>query len=155
MSLAGGSDLPPHTRSPAFEESIVTATYTFDVFCSLDGYGSYLAFQRCARTPGPAVLDWALVMRTRVGVSRRLPAQVIGVCARQQSSTQNGPNPLRRCRSPTPSIAFLDLVLESLNEIAFEWARVGIRHIGPVAYIERRQVPSRIMVTTVFPRPRA
>ena len=31
----------PNTRSTALEESIMTATYTFDVFSSLDGYGSH------------------------------------------------------------------------------------------------------------------
>jgi dihydrofolate reductase len=41
MSFAVVSSLSPHTRSTALEESTVTATYTFDVFCSLDGYGSY------------------------------------------------------------------------------------------------------------------
>ena len=41
MSLAVGSSLSPHTRSTALEESIMTAIYTFDVFCSLDGFGSY------------------------------------------------------------------------------------------------------------------
>jgi hypothetical protein len=32
-----------HSTHPvaASEESFMTATYTFDVFCSLDGYGSY------------------------------------------------------------------------------------------------------------------
>jgi hypothetical protein len=28
-------------RSTALEEGIMTATYTFDVFSTLDGYGSY------------------------------------------------------------------------------------------------------------------
>ena len=41
MSFAVDSSLYPHTRSTALEESIMTATYTFDVFSSLDGYGSY------------------------------------------------------------------------------------------------------------------
>ena len=41
MSFAVVSSLYPHTRSTALEESIMTATYTFDVFSSLDGYGSY------------------------------------------------------------------------------------------------------------------
>jgi len=41
MSLAVVPSLSPHTRSTALEESIMTATYTFDVFCSLDGFGSY------------------------------------------------------------------------------------------------------------------
>jgi dihydrofolate reductase len=40
MSFAVVSGLTPHTRSTALEESIMTATYTFDVFCSLDSYGS-------------------------------------------------------------------------------------------------------------------
>src|SRR3954451_7989299 len=30
----------PNTRSTALEESIMTATYTFDVFSSLDGFGA-------------------------------------------------------------------------------------------------------------------
>jgi dihydrofolate reductase len=40
MSFAVVSSLYLH-RSTAFEESIMTATYTFDIFCSLDGYGSH------------------------------------------------------------------------------------------------------------------
>ena len=40
MSLAVVPSLSPHTRSTALEESIMTATYTFDVFSSLDGYGA-------------------------------------------------------------------------------------------------------------------
>src|SRR5215471_7876599 len=35
-----GSRLYPHARSTALEESIMTATYTFDVFSSLDGFGA-------------------------------------------------------------------------------------------------------------------
>jgi dihydrofolate reductase len=35
------ASLYPENRSAAPEESIVTATYTFDVFCTLDGFGSY------------------------------------------------------------------------------------------------------------------
>jgi dihydrofolate reductase len=41
MSFAVVSSLYPHTRSTALEERIMTATYTFDVFSSLDGYGSF------------------------------------------------------------------------------------------------------------------
>ena len=39
MSLERG---PGHDRLPttAHEESDMTATYTFDVFCSLDGFGA-------------------------------------------------------------------------------------------------------------------
>ena len=40
MSLAVVASLIPDTRSTALEESIMTATYTFDVFSSLDGYGA-------------------------------------------------------------------------------------------------------------------
>jgi dihydrofolate reductase len=39
MSLAVGRSLYPQPINP-LEESIVTATYTFDVFSSLDGFGS-------------------------------------------------------------------------------------------------------------------
>src|SRR5918995_5900640 len=35
----GFQSLYPHTRSTALKESIMTATYTFDVFSSLDGFG--------------------------------------------------------------------------------------------------------------------
>src|ERR687891_1397896 len=41
MTFAVVSSLYPHTRSTALEESIMTATYTFDVFSSRDNYGSY------------------------------------------------------------------------------------------------------------------
>jgi len=37
MSFTVVSSLYPHIRSTSLEESIVTATYTFDVFSSLDG----------------------------------------------------------------------------------------------------------------------
>jgi dihydrofolate reductase len=40
MSLAVVPNLSPHTRSTALEENDMTAPYTFDVFSSLDGYGS-------------------------------------------------------------------------------------------------------------------
>jgi dihydrofolate reductase len=40
MSLAVIPRLYPH-RSTALEESVMTATYTFDIFSTLDGYGSY------------------------------------------------------------------------------------------------------------------
>lgn len=40
MSFAAAAGLCPHTRSTALRESFMTATYTFDVFCSLDGFGS-------------------------------------------------------------------------------------------------------------------
>jgi dihydrofolate reductase len=39
MSLAVVSSLLPQTPSTVREESIMTATYTFDVFSSLDGFG--------------------------------------------------------------------------------------------------------------------
>jgi dihydrofolate reductase len=40
MSFAVVPSLYLHTRSTALEESIMTATYTFDVFSSLDGFGA-------------------------------------------------------------------------------------------------------------------
>jgi dihydrofolate reductase len=39
MSFTVASSLYPHPINRR-EETIITATYTFDVFCSLDGYGS-------------------------------------------------------------------------------------------------------------------
>ena len=41
MSFAVVFSLYPHTRSTVLEESIMTATYTFDVFSTLDGFGSF------------------------------------------------------------------------------------------------------------------
>jgi dihydrofolate reductase len=41
MSFGVVSNLYLHTRSSVLKESIMTATYTFDVFSTLDGYGSY------------------------------------------------------------------------------------------------------------------
>jgi dihydrofolate reductase len=41
MSFFAGSRLYRQTRSTAPEETTMTATYTFDVFSSLDGFGSY------------------------------------------------------------------------------------------------------------------
>ena len=40
MSFVVGTSLYPYTQSTAFEESIMAATYTFDVFSSLDGFGA-------------------------------------------------------------------------------------------------------------------
>ena len=40
MSFAVVTGLYPDTRSTALEESIMTVTYTFDVFSSLDGFGA-------------------------------------------------------------------------------------------------------------------
>jgi dihydrofolate reductase len=40
-SFAVVSSLSLRTRSTVLEENIMTATYTFDVFATLDGYGSY------------------------------------------------------------------------------------------------------------------
>ena len=39
MSFAVASGLSHHTDQPLLEESNMSATYTFDVFSSLDGYG--------------------------------------------------------------------------------------------------------------------
>src|SRR5258707_2676099 len=40
MSFAVVSRLYPDSRSTNFEETIMTVTYTFDVFSSLDGFGA-------------------------------------------------------------------------------------------------------------------
>jgi hypothetical protein len=40
MTLAIVSSLSLQTRSTTLEERIMTATYTFDIFSSLDGFGS-------------------------------------------------------------------------------------------------------------------
>src|SRR5437016_7757536 len=40
MSFAVVPSLNPQTRSSVLKESIMTATYTFDVFSSLDGFGA-------------------------------------------------------------------------------------------------------------------
>ena len=41
MSFAVVSSLSPRTRATASEESFMTATYTFDVFSTLDGFGAH------------------------------------------------------------------------------------------------------------------
>jgi dihydrofolate reductase len=41
MSFVVISSLYSHARATELEESVMTATYTFDVFSSLDGYGSH------------------------------------------------------------------------------------------------------------------
>ena len=40
MSFAVVSSCIPNTRSTALKDNDMTATYTFDVFSSLDGYGA-------------------------------------------------------------------------------------------------------------------
>src|ERR671935_2479191 len=63
MSFAVVSSLYPHTRSPALEESIMTATYTFDVFSSLDGYGAASAnWSGYWGKQGPELLDHRLAL---------------------------------------------------------------------------------------------
>jgi dihydrofolate reductase len=63
MSFAVVSGLCPHTRSTALEESIMTATYTFDVFSSLDGYGAASAnWSGYWGKQGPELLDHRLAL---------------------------------------------------------------------------------------------
>ena len=63
MSFAVVSSLHPHTRSTALEESIMTATYTFDVFSSLDGYGSHSGgWGGYWGKQGPELLDHRLAL---------------------------------------------------------------------------------------------
>ena len=66
MSLAVVSSLNPHTRSTALEESIMTATYTFDVFSSLDGYGAASGnWTGYWGKQGPQLLDHRLALYRR------------------------------------------------------------------------------------------
>jgi dihydrofolate reductase len=63
VSFALVSSLYPHPRSTALEESIVTATYTFDVFSSLDGYGSHSGdWGGYWGKQGPELLDHRLAL---------------------------------------------------------------------------------------------
>jgi hypothetical protein len=61
MSFAVVSSLNPRTRSTVLKESIMTATYTFAVFCSLDGFGSHSGNWRGYwGKQGPELLDHRL-----------------------------------------------------------------------------------------------
>src|SRR5438094_10140482 len=63
MSFAVVSSLTPRTRSTVLKESIMTATYTFDVFCSLDGYGSHSGnWGGYWGKQGPELLDHRLAL---------------------------------------------------------------------------------------------
>jgi dihydrofolate reductase len=63
MSFAVVSSRYPHTRSTKLEESIMTATYTFDVFSSLDGYGSHSGnWGGYWGKQGPELLDHRLAL---------------------------------------------------------------------------------------------
>jgi hypothetical protein len=65
MSLAVVPNLSPHTRSTALEENDMTAPYTFDVFSSLDGYGSVGPGANWGgywRKQGPELLDHRLAL---------------------------------------------------------------------------------------------
>jgi len=63
MNFAVVSSLYPRTRLTALEESIMTATYTFDVFSSLDGYGSHSGdWGGYWGKQGPELLDHRLAL---------------------------------------------------------------------------------------------
>jgi dihydrofolate reductase len=63
MSFAVVSSLYPHARSTALKESIMTATYTFDVFSSLDGFGSHSGdWGGYWGKQGPELLDHRLAL---------------------------------------------------------------------------------------------
>jgi dihydrofolate reductase len=63
MSLAVFPGLFLHTRSTELEESTMTATYTFDVFSSLDGYGAASAkWTGYWGKQGPELLDHRLAV---------------------------------------------------------------------------------------------
>jgi dihydrofolate reductase len=63
MSFAVVPSQYPHTRSTALEESIMTATYTFDVFSSLDGFGAHSGnWGGYWGRQGPELLDHRLAL---------------------------------------------------------------------------------------------
>jgi dihydrofolate reductase len=63
MSFAVVSSLSLQTRSTVFEESNMTATYTFDVFSSLDGFGSHSGnWGGYWGKQGPELLDHRLAL---------------------------------------------------------------------------------------------
>jgi dihydrofolate reductase len=63
MSFGVAPGLTPHTRSTAFEESTMTTTYTFDVFSSLDGFGSATGnWTGYWGKQGPELLDHRLAL---------------------------------------------------------------------------------------------
>jgi hypothetical protein len=62
MSFAGGPSLHSH-QSTALEENDVTATYTFHIFSSLDGYGSHSGdWGGYWGKQGPELLDHRLAL---------------------------------------------------------------------------------------------
>ena len=63
MSFAAFSSLYLHTRSTELEESIMAATYTFDVFSSLDGFGAHSGnWGGYWGKQGPELLDHRLAL---------------------------------------------------------------------------------------------
>jgi dihydrofolate reductase len=63
MSFAVVPSLYPHARSTALEESIMTATYTFDVLSSLDGFGAHSGnWGGYWGKQGPELLDHRLAL---------------------------------------------------------------------------------------------
>ena len=86
MSFAVVSSLYPHTRSTALEESIMTAIYTFDVFSSLDGYGSHHGdWGGYWGKQGPELLDHRLAV---YGPEQRM---VFGASTYRQFARMLGP----------------------------------------------------------------
>jgi dihydrofolate reductase len=86
MSFAVGFSLSRHTRSTALEESIMTATYTFDVFSSLDGYGSHNGnWGGYWGRQGPELLDRSLAL---YGAEQRM---VFGANTYRQFARMLGP----------------------------------------------------------------
>ena len=64
MSSLGRSGLYPHRSPHSIEEKMMTATYTFDVFSSLDGYGSASGgnWRGYWGKQGPELLDHRLAL---------------------------------------------------------------------------------------------
>jgi hypothetical protein len=63
MSLAEVSNLYRHTRSFVLEDCIIVATYTSDVFTSLDGFGAHSGnWGGYCGKQGPELLDHRLAL---------------------------------------------------------------------------------------------
>ena len=96
MSFAVVARLYPNTRSTALEESFMTATYTFDVFSSLDGFGAASGnWTGYWGKQGPELLDHRLAL---YGEEQRMVfgANTYRAFARMlASSTEESEVPLR------------------------------------------------------------
>src|SRR5215217_5544657 len=89
MSFRHGSGLYPHAQSTTRKENTMPITYTFDVFSSLDGYGSYSELGDWGGywgKQGPEFLDH------RLTVYREEQRMVLGANTFQQFVQLMGPS---------------------------------------------------------------